>query len=259
MNHLDKRFIILRSINFGLIIFVITYLTFSFFDLAIFKFSRTLSGQLFWFFENIVDLISDIVDPLNIALLSIFFLSMSMLVKNLLKEPNKKKLMESKFKLSSDIINETLKYYELIFQHIIISIIFSGLLCHILKFVFGVSRPKYYFLEGYERFDNFNLLHKINSLPSGHTQAAFTITILFIIYVNRFVIPIILVSILIGLSRIFLSMHFPSDIILGGYIGLIGPILTYFLIFQRKFALFNKDKILKAKVFLKILCYKFYI
>ena len=152
-----------------------------------------------------------------------------------------------------------MKYYELIFQHIIISIIFSGLLCHILKFVFGVSRPKYYFLEGYERFDNFNLLHKINSLPSGHTQAAFTITILFIIYVNRFVIPIILVSILIGLSRIFLSMHFPSDIILGGYIGLIGPIITYFLIFQRKFALFNKDKILKAKVFLKILCYKFYI
>lgn len=259
MNHIDKRFIILRSINFGLIIFVITYLTFIFFDLAIFKFSRTLSGQIFWFFGNIVDLVADIFDPLNIALLSILFLSMSILVKNSLKEPNKKKLIESKFKLSSDMINETLKYYKLIFQHVIISIIFSGLLCHILKFVFGVSRPKYYFLEGYERFDNFNLLHKISSLPSGHTQAAFTITILFIIYVNRFKIPIILISTLIGISRIFLSMHFPSDIILGAYIGLIGPILTYIYIFQRKFSLLNKDKILKARVFFKILCYKFYI
>lgn len=259
MNHLDKRFFILRSINFGLIILVITYLTFSIFDLVIFKFSRTLSGQLFWFFENVVDLISDIFDPLNIGLLSILFWSMSILVKNSLKEPNKKKLVESKFKLSSDAINETLKYYVLIFQHVIMSIIFSGLLCHILKFVLGVSRPKYYFLEGYERFDNFNLFHKINSLPSGHTQAAFTIAILFIIYINRYVLLVIFISILIGLSRIFLSMHFPSDIILGGYIGLIGPIITYLFIFQHKFSILSRDKILKPKVFFKILCYKFYI
>ena len=259
MNHIKNRFFILRSINFGLILIIITILFFSFLDIPIFKFTRTLNGQIFWFFENVIDPISNIFDPFNIAVLTLLFLIAGILLRNSMKEPSKKALILSRFKTSECIINTSLKYYILIFTHIIFSIIFTGIWCHLLKYILGVSRPKYFFLEGFERLDNFNILHKVNALPSGHTQAAFTLSILFMIYVNRFSFVVIIISLLIGLSRIFLSMHFPADIILGAYIGLIGPLLTYVLFFEKKFKAINLEKILKLRVFIKLLYYKLYL
>ena len=139
------------------------------------------------------------------------------------------------------------------------SILFSGLICHILKFIIGAARPKYFFLEGFERLNHFNLLHKANALPSGHTQAAFTIVMLLIIYINRYKLTLLLIAFLIGISRIFLSMHFFSDIILGAYVGSVGPIITYIFLFKDKFELINFDQVLKPKVFFKLLWYKFFI
>ena len=168
-------------------------------------------------------------------------------------------IIESKFSTTSETINQTLVYYNLIFYHIIVSILFSGLICHILKFIIGAARPKYFFLEGFERLNHFNLLHKANALPSGHTQAAFTIVMLLIIYINRYKLTLLLIAFLIGISRIFLSMHFFSDIILGAYVGSVGPIITYIFLFKDKFELINFDQVLKPKVFFKLLWYKFFI
>ena len=254
-----NRFYILRSINFGLLITILTAISFVFVDLPFFKFTRTMSGYLFWFFENVIDLISDIFDPLNITLISIIFLINIFSIKKTLKTSYKKKIIESKFSTTSETINQTLVYYNLIFYHIIVSILFSGLICHILKFIIGAARPKYFFLEGFERLNHFNLLHKANALPSGHTQAAFTIVMLLIIYINRYKLTLLLIAFLIGLSRIFLSMHFFSDIILGAYVGSVGPIITYIFLFKDKFELINFDQVLKPKVFFKLLWYKFFI
>ena len=58
-----------------------------------------------------------------------------------------------------------------------------------MKYIIGVARPKYFFFEGFERFDFFNILHKANSFPSllpGHTQAAFTLAILIMIYFKKY-------------------------------------------------------------------------
>ena len=259
MSHIKNRFYILRSINFGLLVTILTAISFVFVDLPFFKFTRTMSGYIFWFFENVIDLISDIFDPLNITLISIIFLINIFSIKKTLKTPYKKKIIESKFSTTSETINQTLVYYNLIFYHIIVSILFSGLICHILKFIIGAARPKYFFLEGFERLNHFNLLHKANALPSGHTQAAFTIVMLLIIYINRYKLTLLLIAFLIGLSRIFLSMHFFSDIILGAYVGLVGPIITYIFLFEDKFELINFDQVLKPKVFFKLLWYKFFI
>ena len=50
---------------------------------------------------------------------------------------------------------------------------------------------------------------------------------LLIIYINRFYFIIITVAILMSLSRIFMSMHFPSDLFAGAYLGSIVPVLFY--------------------------------
>ena len=103
-----------------------------------------------------------------------------------------------------------------------------------LKYIVGVARPKYFFFEGFERIDFFNILHKANSFPSGHTQAAFTLAILVMIYFKKYHFYILCLAILMGLSRIFMTMHFPSDIFFGAYLGAIVPILLYQNIFYKK-------------------------
>ena len=147
----------------------------------------------------------------------------------------------------------------MIIKHIIFSIILSGLVLHLLKYILGVSRPKYFFNYDYERYNFFNIEHKVNSLPSGHTQAAFTISILFILYFNRYNLFFLLLAAFIGISRVFMSAHFPSDLILGAYIGAVFPIILYNLKFKKDFLSFKKQKLIDFNVFLKLICIRFFI
>ena len=39
---------------------------------------------------------------------------------------------------------------------------------------------------------------------------------------------------MMGLSRIFMSMHFPSDLVAGAYLGSIIPVLFYDKFFKKK-------------------------
>ena len=100
---------------------------------------------------------------------------------------------------------------------------------------------KYFLLQGYDRINPFNLEHKVNSFPSGHTQVAFTIAILIILYTNRYTLIILIFAIFMGVSRIFMSMHFPSDLIFGAYIGSLTSILIFDWFYKDKI-----EKILKS-------------
>ena len=125
--------------------------------------------------------------------------------------------------------------------------------------MFGVARPKYFFLEGYERINFFNLEHKVSSFPSGHTQAAFTLAVLLIIYFRRYYFAIIIVAILMGLSRIFMSMHFPSDIIAGAYLGSLVPIILYNYSFKEKIEKIKKKHNFLFKDLLRLMYWRIFI
>ena len=93
---------------------------------------------------------------------------------------------------------------------------YAGIACNIIKYVMGVARPKYFFLEGFERIDFFNIYHKTNSFPSGHTKAAFTLAILLVIYLKKYHGFIIFIACLMGYQEslcqcifqaIFSSVH----------------------------------------------------
>ena len=97
------------------------------------------------------------------------------------------------------------------------------------------------------------------SFPSGHTQAAFTVAILFLIYFQRYHLIIIGVAMLMGLSRIFMSMHFPSDLIFGAYIGSLIPIVIYKFHFKFKFDKIKKTRSINFFTFCKLLYWRMFI
>lgn len=71
------------------------------------------------------------------------------------------------------------------------------------------------------------LIHipKSFSFPSGHTASSFAVaTILFILLPQYKIIPIVL-AVLIGFSRIYLYVHYPSDVFVGMLVGILSAFI----------------------------------
>jgi undecaprenyl-diphosphatase len=60
-----------------------------------------------------------------------------------------------------------------------------------------------------------------NSFPSGHTNTAFAAATLLVLCFGRKLRPAFLVACLVGYSRMYLGVHFPSDVVGGGILGII--------------------------------------
>jgi undecaprenyl-diphosphatase len=62
------------------------------------------------------------------------------------------------------------------------------------------------------------------SLPSGHTAAAWVIAILLAIHFPFLAIPVSIWAILVGISRIYLGVHYPTDILAGIILGTLSAV-----------------------------------
>ena len=60
-----------------------------------------------------------------------------------------------------------------------------------------------------------------------------------------------------ALSRIFMSMHFPSDLIAGAYLGSIVPLVIYNFYFRHDIEDISKKYHIKLGDLLKLLYYRF--
>lgn len=67
------------------------------------------------------------------------------------------------------------------------------------------------------------------SFPSGHASAAFAIVTVLFCRKNKFRFAALALSLLVVFSRIYLYVHFPSDIIGGIVFGVIAGILGYLI------------------------------
>jgi len=70
------------------------------------------------------------------------------------------------------------------------------------------------------------------AMPSAHAANAFGQALLFGLLEKRFLYPLIIIASIIALSRVFVGVHYPGDIIVGSLIGaFIGTIMA--MIFRR--------------------------
>jgi membrane-associated phospholipid phosphatase len=99
----------------------------------------------------------------------------------------------------------------------------TSISAQIIKYIFAAPRPKLYFK------DQLTHIHFIkgvdilstNSFPSGHTVTAFSAAVIFTYWSkNKIWGPVfLLIAIMVGYSRMYLSEHFFEDVIAGSIIG----------------------------------------
>ncbi|MGJ7911159.1 phosphatase PAP2 family protein [Neobacillus sp. LXY-1] len=83
------------------------------------------------------------------------------------------------------------------------------------KLAFPRKRP--YLLISNTRFPENPLTD--HSFPSGHTTAIFSIVLPFIIFAPFLSFVLIPLAIGVGISRIYLGLHYPSDVLAGAVLG----------------------------------------
>jgi len=65
------------------------------------------------------------------------------------------------------------------------------------------------------------------SFPSGHTTGAFSLAVIIALYFPIFGFITIPLACCVGVSRMYIGVHYPTDVIVGVILGSISSILTY--------------------------------
>lgn len=68
------------------------------------------------------------------------------------------------------------------------------------------------------------------SFPSGHTLHSFIAATVLLYYDRRLGIPALVMAALVGFSRLYLYVHFPTDVIAGAALGTVIGIITVVVI-----------------------------
>jgi len=91
--------------------------------------------------------------------------------------------------------------------------------------------------------------HSLHSFPSGHSASIFAITLLLAIILKdkRLGGVLCLIAIVTAYSRIYLSHHYPVDVLVGSIIGCTSTILVYLLFYN----ILNKSTALQRGILRK--------
>ena len=114
---------------------------------------------------------------------------------------------------------------------IIYSLLISIILTLLLKYLIGRQRPVFFEALNISGFYPFTFDWAFNSMPSGHTSSSFSVLFVLSFFYKKLII-FILLAILIGISRVCFGAHFPSDIILGAFIGVLSSFISYNYIYK---------------------------
>ncbi|WP_342716050.1 phosphatase PAP2 family protein [Bacillus paramycoides] len=69
---------------------------------------------------------------------------------------------------------------------------------------------------------------KDHSFPSGHTTAVFSVLIPFICYNPSLFVFLLPLALCVGISRIYLGLHYPSDVFVGMCLGTCSGIISFY-------------------------------
>lgn len=135
---------------------------------------------------------------------------------------------------------------------VLMGLIFASVINVCLKEI--IQRPRPFNFTGWPAVLNYpGLVAKPTSwsFPSGHTASSFGAALPVLMRCKKkYGIPAIIVAILISISRIYLHVHYPTDVIVGCIVGLIGgflAVLAYEKILPKLAEKFRANKMKAAK------------
>ena len=110
---------------------------------------------------------------------------------------------------------------------LLIPVAISAVVANILKYTIDLPRP----------FEVYHFIKQLSvggspTFPSGHTSDAFAFaTAASLVYRKWFIIiPCIIWAVLVGYSRMYLGVHFPSDVLGGALVGAISSSVYYWFV-----------------------------
>ncbi|MDD3597464.1 phosphatase PAP2 family protein [Sulfuricurvum sp.] len=96
---------------------------------------------------------------------------------------------------------------------------FSGILVDIIKVIVARMRPKMLFLYDQYEFVWFKTGSSFNSFPSGHSATAFSFFVALSLLYPKYRYLFFALAALVVSSRVVLSAHYLSDVLIGSLIG----------------------------------------
>ena len=100
-----------------------------------------------------------------------------------------------------------------------ISVAATGLLVNIPKYVFARTRPRVLFRDDIYTFEFFKAGSDFTSFPSGHTTTAVTVAVVLGTLFPKARWYLYTVAALVGIERVLLGSHYPSDVLAGALFG----------------------------------------
>jgi membrane-associated phospholipid phosphatase len=97
----------------------------------------------------------------------------------------------------------------------------ATVVCGVLKFILGRARPIFYEALNMTGFFPFAHDWAFHSMPSGHTVASFAGLVMIGLLLPRAKWFTWGLAVLIGVGRVCVGAHWPSDVILGAFIGML--------------------------------------
>lgn len=97
-----------------------------------------------------------------------------------------------------------------------------GLIANLLKRGFGRARPEFFHETGQFQFQHFLNDWSFQSFPSGHATTAVATAFVVGFMLPRYFRLILLIAIMTGVSRIVTGQHYPTDVVAGCVVGMLG-------------------------------------
>jgi membrane-associated phospholipid phosphatase len=113
-----------------------------------------------------------------------------------------------------------------------ISFLISGILVQVIKILMHNPRPSTYFGSGKIHCILGITRTGFSSFPSGHTATVFMLATLLAVYLpgRKSTFLFISMAVLTGFSRVYLSQHFPVDVLAGSFLGVLVSLMVFHFI-----------------------------